>query len=114
MGRKGFLVAMAAMLTGGCQYAYSVQAERQGDQIVLTARDGGGHFAPHACVRELEVQEIEDDGQARTIWRVEKAWRGWAVDGGKCERTDFPIVYGQGPQAMRRPCLRSLYGRTRA
>ena len=86
------------MLTGGCQYGYAVQAERRGDQVVLTAKDGGGRFAPHACVRDLEMQEIGVDGQARTVWRIENSGRGWPAEGGRCERTDFPIVYGRAPE----------------
>jgi len=32
------------------------------------------------------------------VWRIENTSRGWPADGGRCERADFPIVYGRAPE----------------
>jgi len=91
---KGAPLAAAALalLAGGCQYSYRVRAERHGDSYVLTARDGDGHFAPHACVRRIAVIEA-----GRTIWEIENPGNGWPHEARRCDSTSFPIIYGRAP-----------------
>ena len=90
------IAVVATLSLAACTYNFRVQAERRGDAYVLTAPETAGRFAPHPCLNRLTILSGEE-----IVWEIRDDSKGWPSEGGTCERSDFPIVYGVAPAGYR-------------